>query len=65
MTTIRIDTVSDESEADFVIARNKAKGFKCDKEQFDSARWDGTDLGGIVDIVQDPSDTSWLVISRK
>jgi hypothetical protein len=62
---VRIDAVSDESEADFIVERNRSKGFTCSKERFGAARWDGTDLGGLVDIVQDAGDPGWLVISRK
>ncbi len=63
--SVRVDVFSDESEADLTKARNEAKGYQCTKESFSVARWDGTDLGGSVDVVQDVDGTAWLVICRK
>ena len=62
---IRIDTVTDRGEADLVVARNQTRGYTSTIEEFSSMRWDGSDLGGTVDVLADVDGVGFLVIGRR
>ena len=62
---IRIDAVTERSEADMIVANNKIKGYRSTVEKFVGMRWDGSDLGGSVDILQDIDGEGFLVIGIK
>jgi hypothetical protein len=65
MTQYRIDAVSDRDEADLIVESNRLRGYESKIEQFSAMRWDGSDVGGDVNIVEDVDQVGFLVIGRK
>jgi hypothetical protein len=65
MTQIRIDAVSDMNEAQFIVESNRLRGFESKIEQFSGMRWDGSDVGGDVNVIEDIDDVAFLVIGRR
>lgn len=61
----RIDAVTDESEVKAIVARNAAKGYESVVEPFVAMRWNGSDLGGDVNVLEDPDGQGFLVIGRR
>lgn len=61
----RIDAVTDETEANMVVARNRTRGYTSVIESFDAMRWDGSDLGGDVNVLEDIDGKGFLVIGRR
>ena len=64
MTQMRIDAVSDMEEARVIVESNRLRGYASAVEQFSAMRWDGSDVGGGVNVI-DTDGTKFLVIGRK
>lgn len=65
MTQFRIDAVTDREEADMIVASNKLRGYDSTIEPFSVMRWDGSDMGGGVNVLEDDDGVAFLVIARK
>lgn len=64
MNQFRIDAVTDEDEARLIVESNRLRGYLSTVEQFSAVRWDGSDVGGGVNII-DGAGAKFLVIGRK
>ena len=61
----RIDAVTDREEAEIVSARNQTKGYTSTIMPFAAMRWDGSDLGGSVNVLEDVDGVGFLIIGRR
>jgi hypothetical protein len=64
MTEFRIDAVTDRDEAELIVKTNQLRGYASTVEQFSTMRWDGSDVGGGVNVV-DSDGMKFVVIGRK
>jgi len=64
MTQYRIDAVSDMEEAEMIVESNRLRGYSS-IEEFSAMRWDGSDVGGDVNVIEDVDDAAFLIIGRK
>jgi|SoiMetStandDraft_2_1073263.scaffolds.fasta_scaffold162722_2 hypothetical protein len=65
MTQYRIDAVSDMEEAEMIVESNRLRGYSSIIEEFSAMRWDGSDVGGDVNVIEDVDDAAFLIIGRK
>lgn len=65
MNQFRIDAVTDLQEAQLIVESNRLRGYASSVEQFSGMRWDGSDMGGGVNILEQPDRPAFLVVGRK
>ena len=63
--TVRIIVTSDESEARVAEQKLQLKGYQTTLSETKSVVLDGTDLGGHLDILNDPDDDVFVVMGTK
>ena len=63
--TIKIIVKSDENEAQVAAQKLQIKGYQTTVSETENVVLDGTDLGGHLDILNDPDGVVFVVIGTK